>query len=62
MDFEDTFLPLLGLLCVIGFFTFICINCLNNEKEKELIYYNSEDYTVFNSCEKIYDRYYCKND
>ena len=32
------------------------------QKDKQFIYDNSNEYTVFNKCEKIYDRYYCKND
>ena len=61
-DFEEFIIGLIVLVIFIGIVIYIDIKVTSFEKQKQFIFDNSQEYIVFNKCEKIYDRYYCKND
>ena len=61
MDFDDI-APIIVLISLLGLWIWVCIKADSEEKQKQYIFDNSQEYIVFNKCEKIYDRYYCKND
>ena len=61
-DLEEFFIGLSLIVVVICVGFYINIKASSYEKQKQYIFDNSNEYTVFNKCEKIYDRYYCKND
>lgn len=61
MDIEDIWLNLLltlGVIIVLGCFIY---EIHSEIKINESIIIQSEQYTTYNSCNKIQGKYYCKN-